>query len=64
MSDNIRFKILNTIEQFCMVCVEKMYRLPSSSPSLIINGQNYQWNDKIDLINKTVGIIGCGASAM
>jgi DNA topoisomerase VI subunit A len=52
MSDNTRFKILNTIEQLCMVCVEKMYRLPSSSPSLIINGQNYQWNDKIDDKNR------------
>jgi DNA topoisomerase VI subunit A len=48
MSDNIRYKILHTIEQICMLCVEKMYQLPSSSPSLTINGQNYQWNDKID----------------
>ena len=48
MTDNTRFKILNTIEQICMSCVENMYRLPSSSPSLTINGQNYPWNDKID----------------
>jgi DNA topoisomerase VI subunit A len=48
MSDDIRFKILHTIEQICMSCVEKMYQLPSSSPSLTINRQNYQWNNKID----------------
>src|SRR5437868_3943140 len=48
MSDNTRFKILNTIEQLCLSCVEQMYQLPSLSPSLIINEQNYQWNDKID----------------
>ncbi|UJR30297.1 hypothetical protein I4U23_017834 [Adineta vaga] len=48
MSDNIRFKILNTIEHLCTICVEQMYRLPSSLPSLMINGQNYQWNDKIE----------------
>jgi DNA topoisomerase VI subunit A len=48
MSDSIRCKILNTIEQICALCVEKMYRLPSSSPSLTINDQNYQWNDKTE----------------
>lgn len=50
MSDETRFKILNTIEQMCMFFVEKIYRSPSSpsSSSLIINGQNYQWNDKTD----------------
>jgi DNA topoisomerase VI subunit A len=48
MSDNIRFNILNSIEQMCMVCAEKMYQLPSSSPSLTLNGQIYEWNDKID----------------
>lgn len=50
MSDDIRFKILNTIEQMCMLCVEKLYQSPSSSssPLLIINGQNYQWNGKTD----------------
>ncbi len=48
MSDNTHFKILNTIEQLCMLCIEQMYRLPSSSPSLIMNGKNYQWNDKTD----------------
>lgn len=31
-----------------MFCVEQMYRSPLSLPSLTINGQNYQWNDKID----------------
>ena len=46
MSDNSRLKILHSIEQICMVCVENMYRLPSSSPSVIINDQKYQWNDK------------------
>jgi DNA topoisomerase VI subunit A len=48
MSDSIRCKILNTIEQICALCVEKMYRLPTSSPSLTINDQNYQWNDKME----------------
>ncbi|CAF1087170.1 unnamed protein product [Adineta ricciae] len=48
MSDNIRLKILNTIEHLCTLCVEQMYRLPSSHPSLTINDQHYQWNDKID----------------
>jgi DNA topoisomerase VI subunit A len=48
MSENTRFKILNTIEQLCMLCVEQMYRLPSSTPSLMVNEQNYQWNDKVD----------------
>ena len=48
MSDNIRFKILNTIEHLCTLCVEQMYDLPSSHPSLTINGQHYQWNDKVD----------------
>ncbi|CAF3334455.1 unnamed protein product [Rotaria socialis] len=48
MSDNIDLKILNAIEHMCMLCVEQMYRLPTSLPSLIINEQNYQWNDKIE----------------
>ncbi|CAF1292127.1 unnamed protein product [Adineta steineri] len=48
MLDNIRFKILNTIEHLCMLCVEQMYKLPSTSPSMILNGQNYEWNNKID----------------
>jgi DNA topoisomerase VI subunit A len=48
MSDNTCFKILNTIEQICTLCIEQMYRLRVSSPSLTLNGQNYQWNDKID----------------
>ena len=54
MSDDTRFKILNSIEQICMLCVEQMYRSPSSSssssssPFLTINGQNYQWNNRTD----------------
>jgi DNA topoisomerase VI subunit A len=52
MSDNIRFKILSSIEQICMLCVEQMYRLPSSTPSLTINEQNYQWNDRTDDKNR------------
>ena len=48
MSDNTRVKILKTIEQMCMVCVEQLYRLPSLSPSLSVNGQIYQWNSKLD----------------
>ena len=48
MSDHIRYKILNSIEQICMFCVEQMYRSSLSLPSLTINGQNYEWNDKID----------------
>ncbi|CAF2472675.1 unnamed protein product [Rotaria sp. Silwood2] len=48
MSDSTRLRILNTIEQMCKLCVEQMYRLPSSLPSLTINGQKYQWNNNID----------------
>jgi DNA topoisomerase VI subunit A len=48
MSDNTRLKILNTIERMCTLCVEQMHRSPLSSPSLTMNEQNYQWNDKND----------------
>lgn len=48
MSDHTRLKILNKIEHICKLCVEQIYELPSSLPSLTINGQKYQWNDKID----------------
>ena len=48
MSDDTRYKILSSIEQICMLCVEQMYRSSLLSPSLTINGQNYHWNDKTD----------------
>lgn len=46
MPDNIHLKILSTIEEICKLCVEQMYQLPSSLPSLTINQQRYQWDDK------------------
>ena len=47
MSEDVRFKILNTIEQMCAQCVEHVYR-SSSAASLTLNGHNYPWNDKVD----------------
>ena len=46
MSDNIRWKILNSIEQMCASIIEQMYQYPISSLTLTINNQNYDW--KID----------------
>ena len=49
MSDDVRFKILNTIEQMCAQCVEHVYQSPSAAAaSLTLNGHNYPWNDKVD----------------
>lgn len=47
--DPIRWKILNEIEQLCGNYVEQLYHCRRSSiPSLILNGQIYQWNNQSD----------------
>lgn len=44
--DPIRWKILNEIEQMCSRYVEQLCRDQRSIPSLLLNGQNYQWSSK------------------
>jgi DNA topoisomerase VI subunit A len=48
MTDTVRSKILTIIEQMCSSCIEHVDCLPTRSLTLTVNGQHYQWNDKID----------------
>ena len=50
--DPIRWKILNEIEQMCGRYVEQLCRDQRSIPSLVLNGQNYQWNNKPESRNR------------
>lgn len=52
MSDNIRWKILNVIEQMFASVIERTSQYPLSSLTLIINNQNYEWKTENDDKNR------------